>query len=1126
MHSRRLVTAALALLSFAPVLAQAQPLSIPLPSATSSPPTQGSRNPSGMAESSAAEATDKATERKKPAAVEEVKPELLYLRDSTGRLVPVPGFQYEDFLELFRLKQQLAAPKPPPFSYQQLTIDGTVRSGGKAAEKTVSLEMRVDVRLNEDGWTRVPLGMGGAVLESSPKYAGKGNHYVEFDRERNEHVAWLRGDSGSEHSLTLKLIAPLTGSASETTLALSTPRAAASRLKLTVPSPDITVTTTPERLTPQVTSGRQSSEINLLGFGEDVRLTWSANNRAAASLPKILEANGSILVNIDGRSVTSEATLSVRSFGAEFDRFHVRIPKGASLAGGEHSGYTLSPVGAANSPMVEVILDEKTVGPAEIKLTVEQAYDVTRPDETIELAGFQVVEAVAHRQSGEIGVVVSGDWQIIWGERSLVRQIDEPSEALRRKDLFAAFEYVGQPCSLVARVVTRKTRTSVEPEYIYMVDANETRLDARLKYSIRGAKVFALEAHFSGWEIDEIGPSSAVDMKSTIIGEDSHCYITLAQPTMGEIELRVRARRSHAANPEALEISLPILHADSIVPATVVLVPADNVELTTDTDQLASLSPQRLPDNLVLPGSLQEPLVFRAERPQARYVGALTVHPQQISVQANGHIHVDRELVRVEQEFDYQVLYEPVDRLSFAIATGLTAATGLEITVDGQRVSPVFASDDRASNEISQVRVAVPRPLHGSVPVKVAFEAPLETLQPDATAMVDLPLLMPLDGELRGNSLTISTSPALKVEVRPGAWTATDSNASAASQIRITAAQAVASVPLSVNLDRQLTSGSVLVERGWIQTWLGENARQERAVFRIASSQPQLAIELPSQVSLDEVEALVDSKPAVVTVLDNNQVAVPWPVETTAQPHVLELRYRYVEPNANGLFHSLELPRFGNSARVRRLYCQLVVPGHQHLIAFDSTLAPEFRWQAVNFGFSRVSRLEQAELEDWVGALDEVPLPESANVYLFSVVGDAESCEVAIARRSSIVFVASSLVLTACLLLLYVPVFRRAPSLIALAAVIATVALAFPEVAVLVGQAAVLGIVLAVIAISLYRSLRKAPVVTDFQGSSASPMVDRSSTQLYYRPATAGSPSSTATTPALLERPAPESQSR
>jgi len=46
--------------------------------------------------------------------VTEVGPQIFYLQDDAGRLVPVPGFRYSDFVELFRMQEGLPGAVRPP----------------------------------------------------------------------------------------------------------------------------------------------------------------------------------------------------------------------------------------------------------------------------------------------------------------------------------------------------------------------------------------------------------------------------------------------------------------------------------------------------------------------------------------------------------------------------------------------------------------------------------------------------------------------------------------------------------------------------------------------------------------------------------------------------------------------------------------------------------------------------------------------------------------------------------------------------------------------------------------------------------------------------------------------------
>ena len=146
----------------------------------------------------------------------------------------------------------------------------------------------------------------------------------------------------------------------------------------------------------------------------------------------------------------------------------------------------------------------------------EQTYDVAKKQQWIELAGFEVVGAV--RQWGHLGVQVVGDWQIAWGDRRLVRQIEDLPAELWRENMLAGFEYFGQPFSLLRRWRLRNA-VNVEPEYLVMVGANRVELEARLKYRVGGAKAFDFEVDMPGWQLDEVGPANRVSTEEIAAGD-------------------------------------------------------------------------------------------------------------------------------------------------------------------------------------------------------------------------------------------------------------------------------------------------------------------------------------------------------------------------------------------------------------------------------------------------------------------------------------------------------------------------------------------------------------------------------------------------------------------------------
>jgi hypothetical protein len=280
---------------------------------------------------------------------------------------------------------------------------------------------------------------------------------------------------------------------------------------------------------------------------------------------------------------------------------------------------------------------------------------------------------------------------------------------------------------------------------------------------------------------------------------------------------------------------------------------------------------------------------------------------------------------------------------------------------------------------------------------------------------------------------------------------------------------------------------------------------------------------LPPDVDADQLEALLDSQPVRPVLRNGNTVVIALP--SAEKSHTLELRYPYASRTAGSLV-ALNVPDFGEGVPLRRLYWQMIVPRNQHLLTSDANLTPEFRWAWQGLHWSRANLLDQADLENWTETLREPTASESLNVYLFSVIGDNESLTVRIARRSTIVFFASAIALAIVLAALYAAPLRRPRWMMAIGVGLGVLALAYPEPAIVLAQAALLGIGLAVVAALLHRVLPREASAEDVSGLSASAIRERSSTDVFHRPQPSASPSSTASVAVALEHPHPESQVR
>ena len=1019
-----------------------------------------------------------------PRRAEESQPSLYYLKDKQGALQAVPNFTFEDFEELYKLKHQiLQGDQRPRYSLQQLSATGTVAAGGYAE---LNIQFRILVR--EEQWTRVPLRLDQAMLREPVQYQGPGEQVLHFEGEGEGYVAWIRGPAGQQHQLTMKMLVPLSSVGEETRLRLLAPRATASELRLRVPIFGAMAKVSEGSTLQTPVSTKNDTEFTVLGLAGDFEMNWYRTGARVAEVPTVLEASGAISTRIDNRGIDAEATLSVRSYGAAFDRFRVRLPPEADLVPGNPTGYTVMPVEedtvtpGSRPRLVEVRLAKRTTGPVEVRLATNRAYDMTKSGSGLELAGFEVVGAA--RQWGTIAVSAVGEWQVLWGPSRGVRQIDQLPEPLRHKDVVAGFDYSTQPCSLTASLVSKKTRINVEPEYLLLVDADQVRLEARLRYTVRGAKIYALEIAMPDWQLDEVGPDNLVAVDAVPTGSPNSSFsIPLVQPSVGQFEVRIRAHRPLAAEAKSLAISLPQPQVSAPASAVVVVLPADNVELIPDSKAMAGLFRQQAAVPLELPARQQEPLFYRSESPKAVFAADLRRHTQRISVDVVTQVSLDGQGGRVEQKLAYMVSYEPTDHFTLEVPRSLADSGWLELKCNGQAVSPIVLIEDNGdSSKPVLMRVPMSKARIGLCEVTARYPLTPQRISPEKRTVLAIPLVMPAEGELSSNKLYVTSAAELHVEPRVGLWTPLDPSLPRPGLrrgVQLVASQRSGHVELDVHGELG-SETAVVVERAWIQTWLTNQshaARQDRAVFQFTSNRREVEVTIPSEAALDQVSLLLDGKRAVAQAMPDGSLVVPLASDGVLSRHLLDVRYHFVGPRPSRGAMSLDLPRLGSDVWVRRMYWQLVLPREEHIVVSPGDFTAEFRWGWTGFFWGRQPLLDQAQLETWVGSARPslAPVPAGANCYLFSTLGTISHGELRTASRSVIVLAASGAALLIGLLLIYLPAARHPATLLTATVLVAAVGLQYPEPALLAAQAAVVGLLLSLLAGLLSRGLVRRP---------------------------------------------------
>lgn len=1021
----------------------------------------------------------------RPPAVQEVRPETYYLRDEAGRLVPVLNMSYEEF---WRLKQLDVKPNPagvelPAYALQELTITGT------ASATRADLKATVTLRLQHSGWVRVPLLMSDSILREPPVYEGGGEFFLDRDQDGGGYDCWVRGPLEAIHQLSLQLTAPVREVGNELRLVLQPPRAASSELDLRVPIPDAVATVSDGSLTIKKEGGETRFLVN--GVAGDFQLAWTKAAAAPVETRPVLRADVKTTIRVEGvrvREVNGDVRLTVTSLRGQIDSFGVRLPLGTQLYPTQPSqtGYRLTEVAGAEEAqgtLVQVKLDRPQTEPVTVQLLTEMTPVGNGKTPEFEAGGVEVEGAV--RQATSIDLVVNDDLSVTAKPGPSVQRTTVPEES--RHAIASRYESFRRSHSLRIQVTTQETQVGVEPFYLLQVEPNCVRLTATLKYKVRGRSATAVSVQLPNWRIEQVGPESLVDADTLDREKREPLQIPLkaaAVPDSGEFTLQVVAIQEIIEGSGAVSVTLPRPEAKAATRAVVAVLPADNVELTIAGSDLQGLEKEPFPPQVELPQRQQSPLFFR-ERSDAKsavLAASLRLRERAVSVASHARLKVAGSRLQVQQHLDHRVAYEPLRTLELLVSRTLLDPGGLKIMEGSQALpfSEVTSSDagsDAASppqktaptDRLVRVQVDLLAERIGHIDVLLQYELPTPAPGLTGTSLMQVPFVVPAAGAdtvVTTSRLEIDAGDDAQVQLQSGGWERDDAaEQSAAREAYVSRAFPPDVDLLIMRLDRRRRT-STTVQQAWIQTWLGASQQRDRAVFRVLTDEERLELRPVSGARIESV--LLDSRlvhrPGTS---DANVVAVVLPRVAEPQEHVVEvwLSSPRRQPGWGGA--TLQAPAIQGTSVTKRVYWQLALPPNERLLFSPGAMTLEMKWQRRGLFLERFSSLNQEELETWIGASRQEPLPAAVPRYLFSGFGDVTAIKVAVAPRWAIVLVFSGVTLSGGLLLIYVPRLRHPAVLFFLGVAIVTVTAAAPDLAAVIAQASSLGLLLVLLAWAL-----------------------------------------------------------
>jgi len=1016
----------------------------------------------------------------KPAAVTGPAPaappfDIRYLEGPDGRPVFVPDkVRLDEFLNWLEQRRGRVGQAPPGVNVSSLSLEGT--ADDERAHITAQIELQVT---QENAWVRVPLQMSEGTLRVPPVYAGGGLAVPAPYNPDEGYSWWIKGKG--RHQLSLSLSIPLRKQAVQRRVQLSLPATAVSLLKLRVAAPHISARA-PERSTVSTKTVGNETEIEVIGLGNRLDLTWQSLPDATGAETALEVTTSVIATLVDGESATLEATQLIQSLGQQraFDEVRVSLPEGYELLRLEGQELRDHKNDADNPHQIVMQLKKPTPGPVELKWTVVRS-KLPPVGEPFALEGFEVDRA--RLQTGYLAIIVVGDFRMIRqpDEDKFLQRVDlaDLPGALRQTPASAAFRFLNR---LLLRMKLQRIEpyVTVDPAILLHLSSDSIELEGGyrlqvLRGSIAGFKLRWPQWKKQGWTISEAELPGHIELRvNEEAGDPDVLRLEFAEPAKGDVEFRFRALRNMAEAGTWMPLTLPVPEAYGRFPTPLAVVSADNVEAELRPDETTLLRPVAVRDaRIVVPRDWQafKRTDYRIESAQSELSLRLSVHPRKIQ----GTTMVDAALrssaITVRQRIVYDVAYERIAQLRFAIPEGVPAEQLRFFSSGGKELTSLVAPSTGQSP--AEIRVPLESPAIGRFEIEVRFALDRSPAGPEAAdGLISLPLIQSNDVVFSSTRFLCRDAAGRDVVVDGEGWL----RQLAPDGLPVwVLSQATAKVPVRVAHLGGAPHGA-LVSKTLIQTRISlAGAIQSRARYRLAPGISELTVAFPPNLDPDKIwwnETEQRYGPATRLPDGTTEYEVLLPAGGDGNRRLLTIDYlaKSTVPARLTAAYTLEAPRLSEEQSPEQVRWQIVLPFQQLLFIEPAGYSPEYRWRSGRPFWSRESDLSIADLEQWIGAdagPSAGPGPVDGNRYVFDGYGPPPQLSFRAMSQSGIVLIGAGTALVLGLVLVKWPATRHVLTLLGAGFMISLLGVWFAAPVQVLLQPAVLGLLLATLAAAI-----------------------------------------------------------
>ncbi|MCA9017505.1 MAG: hypothetical protein KDA77_19435, partial [Planctomycetaceae bacterium] len=487
--------------------------------------------------------------------------------------------------------------------------------------------------------------------------------------------------------------------------------------------------------------------------------------------------------------------------------------------------------------------------------------------------------------------------------------------------------------------------------------------------------------------------------------------INLLKRSKGAFEITFRARRPVIADQEPFSFTLPEVKAPSLSATSLVLANDTNVvtDLTPASKTQVLATPIVQLDQFTLPAEVQilRKNMFQIQPGANEFSAVVSIHSQEITATSAALLEIDGSEMRVEQEIQYQIEYEPLSEVRLLVPLALKNRVNFYLDDEQNPLVPTWISDE--TDPIQNARLSLRSKKLGSVKITAVYLLPQTSLTELYVPLIRSDDVVYSESQFELTLMDDEDTQSIEFESMDAAWQqqlAMNNNAF----------WRAVDPKADINLKfKKSESGSLLsysISQAWIHCSIDlAGSYLARAQYQFPVSPRTLSFRMPENSGIKIDEIWWNDQRVTVGLVQGSaqeyQISLPVVKGKESPSNILTIDYGSTKHQRDSQFGPLTVgaAEFSDNLWVDKTMWKISLPNNEHLFTIPRGYTPQFRWEHQGVFWSRLFSGQ----EEIPVAMNNTPPPRTdfmgVNDYQFYRIGPATSLQFHSLSRSMIVFI-------------------------------------------------------------------------------------------------------------------------